>query len=34
MMESYIQSGKIASKIRDEASKMIKEGTSLQRIIE
>lgn len=27
MMESYIQSGKIASKIRDEASKMIKDGT-------
>ena len=27
MMESYIKSGKIASKIRDEASKMIKDGT-------
>lgn len=27
MIESYIKSGKIASKIRDEASKMIKDGT-------
>ena len=27
MMDAYIQSGKIASKIRNEASKMIKEGT-------
>ena len=26
-MDAYIQSGKIASKIRDEASEMIKEGT-------
>ena len=34
MMESYIQSGKIASKIRDEASKMIKEGTLVIDLVE
>ena len=33
-MESYIQSGKIASKIRDEASKMIKEGTLVIDLVE
>ena len=27
MIESYIKAGKLASKIRDEASKMIKDGT-------
>lgn len=34
MMESYIQSGKIASKIRDEASKMIKDGTLVIDLVE
>ena len=33
-MESYIQSGKLASKIRDEASKMIKEGTLVLDLVE
>lgn len=34
MIESYIESGKIASKIRDEASKMIKEGTFVIDLVE
>ena len=34
MIESYIESGKIASKIRDEASKMIKEGTLVIDLVE
>ena len=33
-MESYIESGKIASKIREEASKMIKEGTLILDLVE
>ena len=34
MIESYIESGKITSKIRDEASKMIKEGTLVIDLVE
>ena len=34
MIESYIKSGKLASKIRDEASKMIKEGTLVIDLVE
>ena len=34
MMESYIKSGKLASKIRNEASKMIKEGTLVIDLVE
>ena len=34
MMESYIESGKIASKIRGEASKMIKDGTLVIDLVE
>ena len=34
MMESYIKSGKLASKIRGEASKMIKEGTLVIDLVE
>jgi methionyl aminopeptidase len=34
MMESYIKSGKLASKIRTEASKMIKEGTLVIDLVE
>ncbi|WP_405293755.1 type II methionyl aminopeptidase [Methanobrevibacter sp.] len=34
MIESYIQSGKLASKIRSEASKMIKEGTLVIDLVE
>lgn len=34
MIESYIESGKIASRIRDEASKMIKEGTLIIDLVE
>lgn len=34
MIESYIKSGKIASKIRDEASKMIKDGTLVIDLVE
>ena len=34
MIESYIKSGKIASGIRDEASKMIKEGTLVIDLVE
>jgi methionyl aminopeptidase len=34
MMESYIKSGKLTSKIRDEASKMIKEGTLVLDLVE
>ena len=33
-MESYIKSGKLASKIRNEASKMIKEGTLVIDLVE
>ena len=34
MIESYIKSGKLASRIRDEASKMIKEGTLVIDLVE
>ncbi|MBE6499812.1 MAG: type II methionyl aminopeptidase [Methanobrevibacter thaueri] len=34
MIESYIESGKIASRIRDEASKMIKDGTLVIDLVE
>ena len=34
MMESYIESGKLASKIRGEASKMIKDGTLVIDLVE
>ena len=34
MMESYIKSGKLASKIREEASKMIKDGTLVIDLVE
>ena len=34
MIESYIQSGKLASKIRSEASKMIKDGTLVLDLVE
>ena len=34
MIESYIKSGKLASKIRDEASEMIKEGTLVIDLVE
>ena len=34
MIESYIQSGKLASKIRGEASKMIKDGTLVIDLVE
>ena len=34
MIESYIESGKIASKIREDASKMIKEGALAIDIVE
>ena len=34
MIESYIQSGKLASKIRGEASKMIKDGTLVFDLVE
>ena len=34
MIESYIKAGKLASKIRDEASKMIKDGTLVIDLVE
>ena len=34
MIESYIKSGKLTSKIRDEASKMIKDGTLVIDLVE
>ena len=34
MIESYIKSGKLASKIREEASKMIKDGTLVIDLVE
>ena len=34
MIDSYIKAGKLASKIRDEASKMIKDGTLVIDLVE
>ena len=34
MIESYIESGKLASKIRDEASKIIKDQTLVIDLVE